>query len=280
MIQFVIPSYQRVGAVSALDMFPTDYEPHIVVREHEEKAYYDAYGSRAKIITIPDDVNGIAGTRKAITDMYAGQRIWMIDDDTTIRMSSMRKKDDRRCVDKINQLTREQFYELIQYVEDAMDCGYYHGHARLPIFKITSSWGNYRENSYGFTNTWYDLEKLTTEQIGYGKIDLCEDMYAFLNLINQGYPHLALFKYLVVSGKAQAPGGCSSIRSNSKHNRALEQINKEFPEQARWKTSNIEKRKSLGEEDEPLKVLRMCVSRKEKSEAFHKFNAIHPIAVD
>ena len=87
MIQFVIPSYQRVGAVSALDMFPTDYEPHIVVREHEEKAYYDAYGSRAKIITIPDDVNGIAGTRKAITDMYAGQRIWMIEDDTTIRMS-------------------------------------------------------------------------------------------------------------------------------------------------------------------------------------------------
>ncbi|MGG7384272.1 hypothetical protein ACQ7CD_05985, partial [Escherichia coli] len=156
MIQFVIPSYQRVGAVSALDMFPSDYEPHIVVRKHEEKAYYDAYGSRAKIITIPDDVNGIAGTRKAITDMYAGQRIWMIDDDTTIRMSSMRKKDDRRCVDKINQLTREQFYELIQYVEDAMDCGYYHGHARLPIFKITSSWGNYRENSYGFTNTWYD----------------------------------------------------------------------------------------------------------------------------
>ena len=105
-------------------------------------------------------------------------------------------------------------------------------------------------------------------------------MYAFLNLINQGYPHLALFKYLVVSGKAQAPGGCSSIRSNSKHNRALEQINRKFPEQARWKTSNIEKRKSLGEEDEPLKVLRMCVSRKEKSEAFHKFNAIHPIAVD
>lgn len=139
--------------------------------------------------------------------MYAGQRIWMIDDDTTIRMSSIRKRDDKRRVDKINQLTREQFYELIQYVEDAMDCGYYHGHARLPIFKITSSWGNYRENSYGFTNTWYDLGKLTTEQIGYGKIDLCEDMYAFLNLINQGYPHLALFKYLVVSGNHTLPAG-------------------------------------------------------------------------
>lgn len=49
MIQFVIPSYQRVGAVSALDMFPTDYEPHIVVREHEEKAYYDAMGLELKL---------------------------------------------------------------------------------------------------------------------------------------------------------------------------------------------------------------------------------------
>lgn len=49
MIQFVIPSYQRVGAVSALDMFPTDYEPHIVVREHEEKLIMMLMGLELKL---------------------------------------------------------------------------------------------------------------------------------------------------------------------------------------------------------------------------------------
>ena len=279
MIQFVIPSYQRVGAVTALNMFPEDYRAHLVVRESEADAYREAYGNKADIVTIPDDTNGIAGTRRAITDMYAGQRIWMIDDDTTIHTSYIRDKDLKRMVNK-TMLTKEEFYELIDYVEDAMDCGYSHGHARLPIFKITPSRGNYRENSYGFTNTFYDLSVLTAEEIGYGEIDLCEDMYAFLRLINQGYPHLAIFKYLILTGKAQALGGCSSIRNNSKHNRALERINAEFPDQARWKTVCIDKRKPLGESDEPLKVIRMNISRKTKSDAFHKFNAIHPITVE
>ncbi|UKH49440.1 glucosyl transferase [Enterobacter phage vB-EclM_KMB17] len=76
MIQFVIPSYNRVGAVTALDMFPTGYVPHLVVRESQKEEYEMHYGALAKIVTIPDDVNGIAGTRRLITEMYQGQRIW------------------------------------------------------------------------------------------------------------------------------------------------------------------------------------------------------------
>lgn len=274
MIQFVIPSYNRVGAVTALDMFPTGYVPHLVVRESQKDDYIAYYGDKAQIIPIPDDVNGIAGTRRLITEMYQGQRIWMLDDDTTIHTTEIRAKDHRRILHDVG-MTWDEFNKLTQYVEAAMDCGFYHGHARLPIFKIDSKWGHFRENSYGFTNTFYDLSKLSADDIGYGIVDLSEDTYAFLKLINMGYPHLAIFKYLVKSGKGQAPGGVSSMRNAAKQNRALEKIHADFPTQARWKSEGDPTKTMFGT-DEPLKVLRMCVAKKQKSDAFKKFSEIEP----
>lgn len=274
MIQFVIPSYNRVGAVTALDMFPDSYTPHLVVRESQAKEYSEAYGHKAKIVSIPDDVNGIAGTRRLITEMYAGARIWMLDDDTTIHETEIRQHDDRRIL-LGTKMSEEAFDKLCNYVEAAMDSGYYHGHARLPIFKIDSSWGHWRENSYGFTNTFYDLRKLNASDIGYGIVDLSEDTYAFLKLINMGYPHLSIFKYLVKSGKGQAPGGVSSMRNAAKQNRALEKIHADFPTQARWKSEGDPTKTMFGT-DEPLKVLRMCVAKKKKSGAFYAFKEIEP----
>lgn len=274
MIQFVIPSYNRAGAVTALSMFPDGYIPHLVVRESQKEVYEKWHGHAAKIVTIPDDVNGIAGTRRLITEMYQGQRIWMLDDDTTIHTTEIRAKDDRRILHDVG-MTWDEFNKLTQYVEAAMDCGFYHGHARLPIFKIDSKWGHFRENSYGFTNTFYDLSKLSADDIGYGIVDLSEDTYAFLKLINMGYPHLAIFKYLVKSGKGQAPGGVSSMRNAAKQNRALEKIHADFPTQARWKSEGDPTKTMFGT-DEPLKVLRMCVAKKQKSDAFNKFSEIEP----
>ena len=276
MIQFVIPSYKRAGAVTALTMFPEGYVPHLVVRESEKEAYETWHGHAAKIVTVPDDVDGIAGTRRLITEMYAGQRIWMLDDDTTIHLTEIRERDDRRVPLGVGEaMSQEVFDDMVKYVETAMDCGYYHGHARLPIFKITSSWGHYRDNSFGFTNTFYDLTKLTAEDIGYGVIDLNEDAYAFLKLINMGHPHLALFKYLVKSGKVQSPGGCSTQRDTARQNRALEQLHAAFPNQARWKSKDGERRGLFGD-NEPLKSIRMCINTRVKSQAFHEFGKVEP----
>ena len=90
-----------------------------------------------------------------------------------------------------------------------------------------------------------------------------------------GHPHLALFKYLVKSGKVQSPGGCSTQRDTARQNRALEQLHAAFPDQARWKSKDGERRGLFGD-NEPLKSIRMCINTRVKSQAFHEFGKVEP----
>lgn len=273
-IQFVIPSYQRPDSVLALEMFPGGYVPHIIVRAEEQEAYEKNYGHKAKIVPITG-VTGIADTRRKITEMYAGQRIWMLDDDTYLTTSYIRTRDNRRVSNK-TKMTQEEFDLLNEETNLWMDLGFVHGHGRYPVFLMPGITMPYRENSYGFTNTFYDLTQITAEDIGYGITSLCEDCYSFLRLISKGYNHLAVMKYVAITGKAGAPGGCSTIRDNSKHNEALAKIVEDFPQYAKFwdkKLKNGQEQNLFGG-SEPTKRIRINSGTRKKSPAFQKLMEI------
>ena len=260
MIQVVIPSYKRAGSVKALDSFPTDYEPHLVVRSEEAAEYEKFYGSVAKIIPI-DGVHDIATTRRKITEIYSGQRILMIDDDTTLHESviigSWRRPNP--------ELLKDGIYGLFKVIEDAMDNGYVHGHVAFPVFPVGKDFKIFAENSYGFTNVWLDLTAITPEQVGYGLVEICEDAYSYLRLIKMGYNALKLRNYMVKSGKGNAPGGCSEFRTTSNHNKSLEKLVEDFPEYVKWK----EKKSSLAlSGDDEVKVVTIRAGKRKKSAAF------------
>ena len=265
MIQIIIPSYKRSNKVDALKCIPYDYIPDIIVREEEYDEYAKNYSDVANIVPI-SGVSGIADTRKFITEKYAGQRILMLDDDTVIYASEVQGAFRRPT----KMVTRDEFYDCLKFIETAMDAGYVHGHLRYPVFPVNAGRGLFAENSYGFTNTFYNLEVLTADAIGYGTIELMEDTHAYLKLIKAGHPHCAVFKYLVKSGKGQAPGGCSEIRNTDNHNACLEAIAAEFPEHAKI----FERDTTLKLGEGKTKSIRITAGSRRKSKIFKLLKSI------
>ncbi|AHY25291.1 hypothetical protein PS2_041 [Serratia phage PS2] len=279
-IQFVIPSYQRPDNVLALTMFPEGHIPHIIVRPEEEEAYKKSCGHLAKIVPV-EGLTGIADTRRAITEMYKGQRIWMLDDDTFITTTFIRERDNRR-VSHNRKMTHEEYDQFLMEINAWMDMGYTHGHSQYPVFMMPGAVAPFKENSYGFTNTFYDLTVLDAEQIGYGTVDLCEDAYSYLKLITSGYHHLAVQKYIAITGKAGAAGGCSSIRDNARHNAALERIVQDFPNNAKFydkKLKNGEYQNLFGGTEHTKRIRISSGSRKKSPqwEKLQEFEAQFPI---
>lgn len=266
MIQVVIPSYKRAGRVTALNSFPSDYKPHIVVRREEEEEYKKHYSDIAVIVPI-DGVFDIASTRRKITEIYAGQRILMVDDDTTIH-STVECEKYRRA----GPLAKDSIYELFEIIETAMNKGFLHGYVRYPIFPIAAKSPNFLENSYGFTNCWLDLTKLTPDDVGYGVIKICEDAYAYLSLIKKGYNNLSVTKFMVKSGKGNAEGGCSDFRTVKNHNESLEKLVADFPEYVKWK----ERKSSLNLGEGEVKVVTIRAGKRKKSAEFQDMLKLYP----
>ncbi|EQA7786781.1 hypothetical protein ACX818_001375 [Acinetobacter baumannii] len=268
MIQVVIPSYKRAGKVTALNSFPSGYEPHLIVREEEADEYRKHYGNKAKIVPITGAYD-IASTRRIITELYAGKKILMIDDDTTIHCGVEDEKYRRAAPEYID----DKIYDLFQMIETAMEKGFVHGHICFPIFPVGAGSPNFAENSYGFTNVWLDLTQITADDVGYGLVEICEDAYSYLRLIKMGYNALKITKYLVKSGKGNAEGGCSEFRTAENHNRSLEKLVEDFPEYVKWKN----KKSGLAlKGEEEVKVVTIRAGKRQKSAAFHEMLQLYP----
>lgn len=268
MIQVVIPSYKRAGKVTALKSFPAGYVAHLVVRVEEAEEYEKLYGDVAKIIAI-DGVHDIASTRRKITELYQGQKILMIDDDTTIHIGVEDEKYRRAAAEPAG----EDIYELFEIIETAMEKGFVHGHVVFPIFPVAAGSNNFKENSYGFTNTWLDLTLLTPDDVGYGIVEICEDAYSYLRLIKMGHNALKVTKFLVKTGKGNAKGGCSEFRTSENHNRSLEKLVADFPEYVKWKNKKSGLQLDGSEE---VKVVTIRTGKRKKSAAFEDMLKLYP----
>jgi hypothetical protein len=253
MINIVIPSYQRSDNVITLNNIPASYKEntYLYVR-HEEYELYKHYEDKCNIIQLKNCKN-IGDTRQYIVEHMQGKKIWMIDDDIQIHKAFLNEEQNAVRNEKpiVNE---EQFYDCLKLIENYMNT-FYHGHLRLPIFPKGKTYWPARVNTWGFTNAFFNLEKINVKDIDYKHMTLCEDMYVFLSLIEKGYDRISISEYQVKGSPANAKGGCSTYRTVENHNAALEKIHELFPAHTKW--SDREYDLNLG--SKPPKALKIKV---------------------
>ena len=256
MINIVIPSYQRSDKVVTLDSIPLSYKDNVYLYVRpEEYELYKHFENRCNIVQL-ENCENIGDTRQFIVEHMKNKKIWMLDDDLKIFKAHLNEEVNIIRNEKLV-VNEQQFYDCLTLIENYMDT-YYHGHLRLPLFPKGKSYWPARVNTWGFTNVFFNLEKLDVKNIDYKHMTLCEDMYVFLSLIDQGYDRVSIAEYQIMGSPPNAKGGCSTYRTIENHNRALEYIHEKFPLHTIW--SDRAYNLNL-DGTEPLKALKIQVKR-------------------
>jgi hypothetical protein len=236
MIKILIPSYQRAGKVRTLQMIPESYRKytHLIVRAEEYEAYRKHYGDECLIVTVRD-VSNMGETRQRMVEMFAGQRVWSIDDDTLFHKTF----EDKAGIIRPNKawVSEDEWYELIDYVNGRMDDRFPHGGIPLAIFpkRWATDWP-YRANTYYFTNLWLNLEVLKTTDFECDKWSCMDDAYTYMSLIEKGHDACCLQNFLGSQPESNAPGGCSTYRTSELWNAKIRELVARFPMLCRIKT--------------------------------------------
>jgi len=229
-----IPSYQRAerllysqGQITLAYVHTSLVDQtYLFVRESEEESYLpvaEKYG--VGLITIPDDVNGIKGTRDCILDWAKEQELEkciMIDDD--IRLDY---KPDARTYKRM--LGGEYFDRMIT------DMLHYCG-STVPVIGITAR---------QFSNNkikWMDMDtriiqvfclhipiiKKVGIRFSHFRAPFMSDYYFVLSMLQAGYHNLCLNRYCR-DDNTQTPGGCSSMRTTKNASLSAVALSKVFP---------------------------------------------------
>lgn len=241
-LQIVIPSHNRSGALKPLNFIPDDYacNVNVIVRSGYQEQLYSVYKDKYNVIAI-DDLNGISEKRDAICRLFAGQKIWMLDDDCVLHNAHPdHKKDIIKVSDQVNY---DQFYEFIDYVNNLLDT-FPHGVVRPALFARSISYFPYRLNTWAFTNALLNLKILDADLLDYKFVNHTEDAVAFLNTIEAGYDSFCLSKWMIKSDKPGKPGGMTNIRTVEMINAAHKKIHEKFPQHTSlkvgYKMANME----------------------------------------
>ena len=236
-MKLVIPSHNRFSNVITLDIIPKKYlkDTYIVVRDEEQQSLYSHYDCNVLVL----DCNSIATKRDAICRHFAGEKIWMIDDDCLLYNAEL--------VEYVNHLgkthtnikpttpvTEEDFDEFIDYVSNLLD-KYPHGAVRPHIFVRNKNYLPYRLNTWAFTNVLLNLSIIDADFLDYTFVEHSEDLVAFLNVIESEYDNFCLSKWLIKTKKPGNPGGMTDIRNAEMITNAHIKINKKFPKHTKLK---------------------------------------------
>ena len=119
-MKIVIPTYKRPeGKLDVLEngWIPESFYKRVYVcirNTQEEKERYAHLEGKVNIVpfNLADD-SGIPEKREAICKHFAGEKIWMMDDD--IKIVSCHTVPEKDYVIKEKELSEESFYELINY---------------------------------------------------------------------------------------------------------------------------------------------------------------------
>jgi hypothetical protein len=243
-IKIAIPSYKRVDRVRVFETIPESYRDNVYmfVRVEEEEEYRNKWGHRCHIIPI-DGVTGVATTMDKMVKYFNDERIWCIDDDVTLHHGVI---DHKGIVRKSKEeISEEEFYKLISFIDEQMDMGYDYGMVKYMLFPRGSDWYPTKKMTtpYGSGNIFFNLSKINRDHIDYKKTgDEWCDGYVAINLYKYGHDPIVIAKWLAYPNKWNAPGGCSVNRSVKGLNEGATILAKELPEFVKLRTS---KRKDL-----------------------------------
>jgi hypothetical protein len=231
-MKIVIPSHNRPDSQITLNSIPKSYRENtfIVVRKGEQEEKYKHLSNEVNILAL--ECNDISTKRDAITKHFAGEKIWMVDDDCTLFNASFIEEKD--VIKLISETSEEDFYEFIEYTSELLD-KYPHGVVRPAVFARGKNYMPYRLNTWAFTNTFLNLKTLNSQDLNYTYSNYAEDVVAFLSVIDSGYDSFCLSKWMIKSQKPGKPGGMTGIRNEKLMTDAAIKINGKFPKHTRLK---------------------------------------------
>lgn len=254
-MKIVIPSHKRSDRVIPLTWIPESFSnnTYIAVRSGEQADVYSAaHGKRVNHNIIAfDNLNGIGDKRNAIARYFAGEKIWMIDDDCTLHNATLNEEKNRIMMDATRTVNETEFYECISYITDLLD-KYPLGSVRPAIFpKGKESWP-YAINKWTFTNAFLNLGVVNADLLQYNKYPLLEDLCAFLNTIHAGHDTVSLSKWMFKTAKPGKPGGITEFRTAQITAEVSKKIREEFPQYTYWAKGFKLKGYDDSTEDRPL----------------------------
>lgn len=229
-----IPSYQRAerllysqGQITLAYVATTLLDKtYLFVRESEEESYLpvaEKYG--VGLITVPDDVNGIKGTRDCILDWAKEQELEkciMIDDD--IRLDW---KPDARTYKRM--IGGEYFDRMIADLLDVCRPDY-------PVVGITARQFSNNKTEYADFDTriiqvfCLHMPTILKAGIRFSQFaaPFMSDYYFVLSMLQTGYHNICLNHYCR-DDNTQTPGGCSSVRTVENASKSAVTLSKAFP---------------------------------------------------
>lgn len=222
-----------------LNFIPESYydKTFIVTRKGEQEELYSSYKDKVNVLSL--DCNNISSKRDAICRHFAGEKIWMIDDDCLLYNTVL--------VDYVNSLgqddtnikltdpvTEKDFYDFIDYVNELLD-EYPHGIVRPNLFSRGKNYLPYRLNTWAFTNALLNLKTIDADFLEYNFSSHSEDVVAFLNIIEKGHQSFCLSKWMLKSERPGKPGGMTEIRTSKMISEASIKIHEKFPDHTRVK---------------------------------------------
>jgi hypothetical protein len=227
-MKIVIPSHKRVDSMQFTEWIPESFysQVYIITRKGEqEKIYKETFGDIVNVVSV--ECNDISTKRNQIAKLFAGEKIWMVDDDCILKNTEI--TDERYYLEYGETVNEEEFYEFIRFTTKLLD-DYPHGIVNPRIFPVHKSKYPYVLNKWGFTNTFLNLGIINAELLDYTFVDHTEDLVAFLNVIEHGYDSFHLLNWLIKSDKPGKPGGMSEVRNSEMMDNSKLKILKKYPQ--------------------------------------------------
>lgn len=256
-MKIVIPTHNRSDNVVTLNSIPSTYykDTYLVVREGEQYEKYKHYEDIVNVVSF-QNLSGIHDKRHAICKHFAGEKIWMVDDDCSLHPAAYNAEKDIIRADTTRIVDHSEFDNFIIYSSDLLD-KYPHGVIRPTIFPRGKSYWPYRLNTWAFTNVMLNLGKIDADLLRYDKFDHSEDLYAMLNVIDAGHDSFCLSKWMIKTVKPGNPGGMTGVRSVEMMNVVAKEIHREYPQYTKIETGY----RLNGMNEDPL-VLRVRIRKK------------------
>jgi len=265
-IKIVIPSHGRWDTIKAFDFIPENYHEnvYVVTRAGEQYEKYVEHRNSldGKWNVIFCDVKNIAEKRHFIANHFAGEKIWMLDDDCTLYTTVVTEK----YVRPKEIPTEEEFYEMLEWCSNHLDT-YPHMVIMHTIFPRAPKVYPYRKNVWCGGNAFLNLSIVNADLLQYNVCDHAEDTVAYLSVVDAGYDSLAIVKWLIKTVPMGATGGITSVRTPQLIEDNSRKIHKMFPDHTRLKKSKPLK----SHPDREFETLVVRVKRKEKTNTLEGF---------
>ena len=228
-----IPTYERSDRLMGLGQHTLAYigdslnnNIFLFVRDKEEEAYLkvaEKYG--VGLVTIPDSVDGIKGTRDEILRWAIGfdiDKLIMIDDDLRLDYKPNPKK-------YIRMVDGKYFNQMIYALM-------FHCEKDVPVVGITarqfsdSKITPYQVDTRIIQVFCLHVPTIKAEDIWFSQFDIpFMTDYAFvLTMLQKGHHNICLNKYCR-DDNSQTPGGCSGVRTVELASKSAVRLSKMFP---------------------------------------------------